>query len=201
MCQIESENECLKRCQIECQKECQKICQNARKNVRIEDRMPERSQIGCQSVCQKKYQKICQVECQKICQTECRKECQKICQKICQTDMPERMSEDMPDRTASSRFQWATTSLDFTRNVLSPLPCQKDMPERCASPERMSAYMSEPWKTGMTVFLWRRGLNLTTPKTKQSKMRSWVLSWRPHNVVPLPFAIFPLHLSKVISVP
>ena len=197
MCQIESENECLKRCQIECQKECQKICQNARKNVRIEDRMPERSQIGCQSVCQKKYQKICQVECQKICQTECRKECQKICQ----TDMPERMSEDMPDRTASSRFQWATTSLDFTRNVLSPLPCQKDMPERCASPERMSAYMSEPWKTGMTVFLWRRGLNLTTPKTKQSKMRSWVLSWRPHNVVPLPFAIFPLHLSKVISVP
>ena len=61
--------------------------------------------------------------------------------------MPERMSEDMPDRTASSRFQWAA------RNVLSPLPCQKDMPERCASSERMSAYMSEPWQTGMTVFL------------------------------------------------
>ena len=46
-------------------------------------------------------------------------------------------------------------------------------------------------------------LNLTTSKTKQfcetsSNMESWVQSWR---LVPMRFAIFPLHLSKVLRLP
>ena len=66
-----------------------------------------RCQIECQKICQIECQKIFQIECQKIFQIECQIECQKICQiecqKIwqteCQIDVPDRMSNRMPDRT------------------------------------------------------------------------------------------------------
>ena len=67
-------------------------------------------------------------------------------------------------------------------------------------------------------------LNVTTSKTKQScetsfnfrswqhqklsnsarlpsKIESWVQSWQPRNLVPMRFAIFPVHLSKVLRLP
>ena len=82
--------------------------------------------------------------------------------------MPERMSENMPNRyarkrpenmphrTANSRSQCAPVEISSSSGfhqscpfsfILARKKCQKNVPER------RSEYMSEPWQTGMTVFL------------------------------------------------
>jgi len=83
-----------------------------------------------------------------------------------------KMSEDMPDRTASSGSQRALPDLNQKEEeeeemttlmksrpsslVFIKVLASSSLPARFASknmPERMSEYMSELWQTGMTVFL------------------------------------------------
>ena len=71
------------------------------------------------------------------------------CQKICQIHMPERMSEDLPDRISGGRRRKTEGLKNFIKVVLSSSSLPKSFARKMSEympykmPEKMSEYMSD----------------------------------------------------------